>query len=657
MRRDRARRLVGLLGAPLVLLALLLLVPSGASASGLTTTKCAAGSPSRLHCGRVVVPLDRGGASRATVSLAVQVLDPSSGPVDGTVIALAGGPGQAATPLTSSIAETLGSVLDHRRLVTFDQRGTGGSGRLTCSAIERSDSSAAIAACARQLGARRTDYTTAASVADLDAVRAAVGADSVILMGTSYGTKVALAYAAAQPAHVAKLVLDSAVLPSGIDPFDRTTIASIPRVLRTVCANGGCPFTRSVVSDLGALMKRLATGSLHGTWYDGAGRAHNAAIGGGDVLELLLDSDVDPFERADLPAAIHAGLSGDAAPLLRLAAGASSSEEEDAQDSDALFLATTCEDGGVPWPSGTPVARRAAATNAELKAIPASAFGPFGAGLVRSLGEIDLCRGWPDSPIAQPSAALPATPTLILSGDEDLRTPRFDALELAGELPDATVVEVPGTGHSVLGSELGTDCAAVALRHFLAGDRVAACSQPRRPAVPATQLPPRSLAALTTVHGFSARAGRTLHAFVLTYRDLETRLSAALTEGGATLAVGGLRGGDLRSSKGALVLTRYSYVPGVTVSGRFTAHATTVAFTLGGSAGASGTIRLNLRTRSVSGTLDGRRFALGPQATAALGDDAVASAAAITAVAARAPQAVAASAEPGPRLTHGLVPR
>ena len=84
----------------------------------------------------------------------------------------------------------------------FDQRGTGRSGVLRCRAIERDvrlRSTRAGEDCARRLGARRSYYTTADSVADMEAIRRAAGIDRLTLFGISYGTELALAYARAHP--------------------------------------------------------------------------------------------------------------------------------------------------------------------------------------------------------------------------------------------------------------------------------------------------------------------------------------------------------------------------------------------------------------------------------------------------------------------------
>ena len=102
----------------------------------------------------------------------------------------------------------------------------------------------AVAACAARIGPARTHYTTADSVEDVEAVRSALGIDKLVLYGTSYGTKVALDYAAAHPEHVSRLLLDSTILPEGVDSFERATIASIPRVMRAICATAAAASPR-----------------------------------------------------------------------------------------------------------------------------------------------------------------------------------------------------------------------------------------------------------------------------------------------------------------------------------------------------------------------------------------------------------------------------
>lgn len=610
-RRARGRRRGAV--ATTVLAALALGGPAAAPAPAqLALRPCTPGEPAR--CARLTVPLDRTGALPGVVALHVRVLDPPAPPASARapVIALAGGPGQAAAPLLEAFAETLGPALAERRLVAFDQRGTGASGPLRCAALARpGDLHAAVGACARELGPRRTAYGTAATVADLEALRAALGAARVVLYGTSYGTKVALDYAAAHPDRVEALVLDSVVPPAGPDPFLRATLASIPRVLGDVCRDA-CPFTRDPAADVAALVRRMAGGPLRGAHVDARGRRRPAAVGRAGLLALLLAGDRAPTLRSGFPAAVAAARRGDAAPLLRLAAlargGAAGGGAGGGDVSDALYLATTCADGAVPWPAGTPIDARAAAVRAAAAAIPDGAFAPFDRATLAALHVGDLCLAWPESPLPQPRLPLPPLPALLLSGDEDLRTPRADALAVAAQLPGAHVLAVPNVGHGVLGAEPGA-CARDAVVAFLAdpaGAAPPAPCDPRPGRVAPAPLAARRLAAVPPPRGLAGRAARTVTAVDRTVDDAIVQFAARALEGlGDPRGFGGLRGGRAAVVPGAgLVLRRYAYVPGVAVSGAIPFTGARFALAVGGPAAPRG--RLVVSRAGIAGTLGGR---------------------------------------------------
>jgi pimeloyl-ACP methyl ester carboxylesterase len=571
---------------------------------------CSTTANDRTLCGRVVVPLDRSGAIPGTVALRVRALAPARGDATaGTLLALAGGPGQAAVPLLDAFAAVLAPALRTRRLVTFDQRGTGGSDRLRCPALGgRGSLVAVVGRCAAELGPRRTAYTTAASVADVEAVRVALGVERLIVYGASYGTKVALGYAAAYPQRVERLVLDSVVSPEGVDPFQRATFAAIPRVLRALCSRD-CRFTRDPVADLTQLAHRLARAPLRGTVVDGDGRRRPARITEPDLLGLLLMGDFDRFLRAALPSAVRSALDDDPAPLLRLAAqpppGALTSG-----DSDAVYAATTCQDGAVPWPPGTPPGQRRALVDAALAAIPASALAPFDRATVRALGTADLCRAWPEAPILQPQPPLPSTPTLILSGDDDLRTPRADAAALAARLADARLLEVHDAAHGVLFSD-PTGCGARVVATFLDGGDPGRC-RPRPRAVPPRPLAPRRLAALRPAGRLPGRPGRTLTAVVRTLDDATDQLLAQVLGTGRTRPFGGLRAGRAVLGSRGLRLEAYAYVPGVAVSGLIPASRRRFTLTVGGSAAAHG--RVTVSRSGIAGRLGGVPVRVGARA-------------------------------------------
>lgn len=98
------------------------------------------------------------------------------------VVVLGGGPG---APTTMKMFRR-GNVLRNAGFETiyFDQAGTGASGLLP---VE--------------------DYTFGRAVSDLEAVRSRLGVPKIVLLGFSYGSILAGAYAARYPAHVAAMLL------------------------------------------------------------------------------------------------------------------------------------------------------------------------------------------------------------------------------------------------------------------------------------------------------------------------------------------------------------------------------------------------------------------------------------------------------------------
>ena len=278
-----------------------------------------------LQCGALPVPLDRSGAVPGAISLNVRRVPATTAPGDSAVLALAGGPGQAAAPLAATFAQILAPARTTRDLLVMDQRGTGGSGALTCPALStpsgRESLRDAGASCAAQLGPRRGFFTTSDTVPDIEALRDASGYARLTIYAVSYGTKVALAYAAAHPDRVERLVLDSVVTPEGPDVLQRSTFAAIPRVLGELCAGNACQgITANPTATLSSLVKRLARRPLRARYVDSRGRRHGITITRQDLLTMLLKGDTNPALRAEVPAALGSLRRGDRGPLARLVA-------------------------------------------------------------------------------------------------------------------------------------------------------------------------------------------------------------------------------------------------------------------------------------------------------------------------------------------------
>jgi pimeloyl-ACP methyl ester carboxylesterase len=598
------------------------------------------GDSNNFACGHLTVPLDPTGATPGTITLAMRRHRAAVGEARTAIIALAGGPGQPALPFAEDFAETLGPIAATRDLIAFDQRGIGLSAPLSCHAFERPSLyhsfGALVEACGNQLGPTRSFYTTADTVADIEAIRQAGGYEKLVLYGTSYGTKVAEQYAQAYPSHVEALVLDSVVPPNGPEPLSRSTFAAVPRILRQLCAEHVCAqITANPVADLARVLRRMEQAPLGGRAIDGYGKAHELPLFAEQLFSILLSGDFSSLLRAEFVTAIAAAARNDTAPLARLVQAFYGAGGEGEDFDTPLYYATTCEEQDFPWSRAADPRARIAEAAAAARALPASAFAPFSATDALQDSDIEACAHWPFTTPAPPvdDAPLPDVPTLILSGADDLRTPTANAREVAAQIPGAHLLVVPYTGHSVLGSD-PTSCASDALQALFAGGNVKPC--PPAPIPPSLRPASRAPARLTLVapaSGYSGTPGRTLHAVALTLQDLLRQLVLQLTLGGGLESsgalgpqrIGGLRAGWAELTAGGFELHDYSYVPGMTISGSIKVESEDLQ--IGGSSAAHGTLR-GMPRKALAGTLGGRHVVLSASslATAAIvGDDAQAS--------------------------------
>jgi pimeloyl-ACP methyl ester carboxylesterase len=613
----------------------LLAAVSVPSASALTFTPCP--SASALSCTTLPVPLDRTGLTPGTVSLSIERKSAGAAPTASAVLALAGGPGQSANPLAEELAKTIAPALSTRDLLVFDQRGTGHSDPLNCpvfddeKALEGATEStfgALVELCAMQIGPARGAFTTKESVEDIEAVRHNAGYKKLVLYGTSYGTKVALEYAERYPQHVEALVLDSVVPSNGPEAFSVSRFEAIAPVLDELCSNRACAgITSNPLADLARLTAQLRKHRVSGSAFDGSGHRHAVSLGEEELLEILQAGDLNPALRALLPAAVHSALNHDPDPLLRLFLLASGFvpnvpnkphdiEAERAakeEENNALFVATSCEETAFPWQRTVPAATKLTEAVAALHGLPPADFYPFDPSTALTNSLVPVCDSWPDASAAPAApSALPNVPTLILSGEQDLRTPTSGAKEVAAEIPDAQLLVVPYTGHSVLGSDF-SGCAATAVATFFAGGAVQQCSATTTDIFAPTPVAPTKLAHVRPPPGLKGRAGRTLTAVLDAVVDLDRQVVAATLEAEQELpsgsSFGGLRGGFARITSSAATLKGFSFVKGVQLTGTFPVknHELQPASIRISGSGATGTVRLSADKR-VSGTLGGKRF-------------------------------------------------
>ncbi|WP_064742934.1 alpha/beta fold hydrolase [Pseudonocardia spinosispora] len=402
-----------------------------------------------FSCSTLRVPLDHRGlrsgpVESGDIALRVAVADNANAP-RGVLVRLIGGPGVPGVALASDITahEIEPSVKQAYRVVFLNQRGTGPNA-LQCPQLQQALGASDLAlpppgsvqACAHALGEARRFYTTADSVADLEALRVALGVDKLTLDGSSYGSLFAERYALAHPDRVAALVLDSVVPHDGLD---LTGIAVFPRaaqVLAMACRETHC--TTDPAHDLAQVV--------------------HARHNGPQLLDLITGLTSGKPRLTTVAAVLHAAAGGDYTALDTLIAGEhKDAAVEAAHLSQGLHTASVCEDLLAPWTATTPIGERGPLAARAIAGLPDTAFFPFDRDTATGNGAVRTCLQWPATEVApfQAGRMLPPVPTLLLAGDHDLNTPLAWTQQEAARAPHGTLVVIPGSGHITQNADNG----------------------------------------------------------------------------------------------------------------------------------------------------------------------------------------------------------
>jgi len=568
------------------------LLAAAAGSTALPASAAAATQPCRAEgseCLLLTVPLDRSGGVPGTVRLRVE-RTPATRPVRPPLLVLAGHPGDSSRLIVGDGARyVLAGETRARDVVVMDLRGTGRSGALRCPWLERASGSRvteAAAACARSLGPRRGFFTASDSAADVEAVRQAIGAEKIALLGSSHGAQVAFAYAQRYPSRVDRLALASIPGPHGFDALYRAGFAAVPEAVQVLCRKDRCQrASRDPLADVMALARHLERVPLSGTVNDKFGNPRRAGIEAFDLFEALrwaVDGD-----RAVM-GYIRNALRGDPKPLLRHRRQIAASAARPSWSSAAAHAASRCEESLLPWSRAVPLGERGHTAMTFSQSLDAGALLPFGPRAALGSDVIALCRSWPmASPAPLPPRVLPPIPTLIVAGVDDMLAPVSVAREVADLIPGSRLLRLRGAGSDGFGwNGGGSSCARQVLRAFLAGAMPKdVCGPEWKPDRGASEPPPLALKEVSPDPRVSGRAGRTLTAVNATIRDGGAMVQEQLFRRFAELRgsprgewarimsapsrTGGLRTGSytlsLRDHR--LVLRGASYVPGVRVSG------------------------------------------------------------------------------------------
>jgi pimeloyl-ACP methyl ester carboxylesterase len=445
--RNSAMNRNSLLAAALVLASA---SPGAAQAPGLHVESCTvAGGVAR--CGTLEVWENRAARSGRKIPIRFVVLPATGTASRDPVVPLSGGPGQATIEGAPSVADELRDLRDTRDILLVDVRGTGESNLLHCHMYgpAAADFMGAFypadraRRCAEEWRGKAdlSQYTTDASVDDLDDLRAALGYDRLNLYGTSYGTRAALVYMRRHPQHVRSAVLHGVLPTDAAMPLhiaadaQRAMDGVLGECARDAACNAAYP---APGDDLRTVVARLARGPAEVSVADPeSGEPVPISLSRDVFVEGLRYMTYTTGWASLIPAVLQQAARGDLGPA---AEQALFSRREIVNDgSHGIYLSITCAED-VPFFTAEEGRRMA----------EGSYLGDY-----RVRDQKAACAAWPVRPVnrafLQPVRS--DAPVLALTGQWDPITPPSAGEQALRTLPNGRQIVVPSGGHGFSGLE------------------------------------------------------------------------------------------------------------------------------------------------------------------------------------------------------------
>ncbi len=397
------------------------------------------------RCGTMTRPLDPSGTEPGEIELRIAVVPALNlTPEPDPLVPIAGGPGQGTVQFFAAYSGAFEDVRRNRDILLIDQRGTGESARMDCEFdddIIGGEYSVEVtleytALCLEQLPYDPRFFTTSVAVADMEAVREALGYSSLNLYGVSYGTRVAQHFARRYPGSTRTIIIDGVVPPQlTLGPEIATeSQKAVDKVLARCAEDAACnerfpnvteAFKRVVVELRGAPVNISVP-------HPSSGRPEDLEFGAGEFAAAIRLLAYHPGSVALMPLLIHEAGAGNHVPI------ASQFMMTMVAMMDMLSLgmhnAVLCTEDAPFYDK----------SSIDYAALAASYMGTMQLEAIEA-----ICSVWPAGPIDEDFKAPLATdlPVLLLSGDADPITPPRYADLAAVNLTNATHLIGKSQGH------------------------------------------------------------------------------------------------------------------------------------------------------------------------------------------------------------------
>jgi pimeloyl-ACP methyl ester carboxylesterase len=410
-----------------------------------------------FQCGTLRVPLDWANPGGTSITVAL-VKSPALVPSEriGALLVDPGGPGGSGVEFVKSGFTFSQAVQDRFDLIGWDPRGVGQSTPLNCgstvpafqevdsgpdSPAEQADLDAKAKAVADECGAEDGPliaHVGADDVArDMDAIRRALGEQTISYYGFSYGTLLGERYAELFPTGARAIVLDGVVDPAmDFVTFLRGQTVALEQTMAQVFAACDTDATCPVRGGTAAAYDRVAAAVEQQPLVTASG-----VLGPSGLATAAVFVTYDPSLWKDFYSALADADHGDGTAMYKLKAG-----YEDLAGF-TIYAAVECVDS--PHPEG---AAAFAAFAQQLRDLSPRFGGPIA-------NELLPCAFWP-----APSTRVPgdvhgvgAPPELVIGNTGDAATPYSQAEKVAGTLQGAALLTYVGQGHTSYGMSTCVD--------------------------------------------------------------------------------------------------------------------------------------------------------------------------------------------------------
>ena len=408
------------------------------------------GMPSMpARCGTFARPLDPAGGVDGEIRLRVAVVPALNlTPEPDAFVPIAGGPGQGSVQFYASYSHAFEPVRRNRDILLVDQRGTGESATMDCEFDDDFLDGNYSAETTRQYTEQCLDelpwdarfFTTSVAVADLDAIREALGYPALNVYGVSYGSRVAQHYARRFPHKTRTVILDGVVPPQkALGPEIATeSQKAVDRILSRCIEDTQCNERfPNIDATFETVLAQLIEAPRELTVpHPSTGRPESMTFGRNEFAIAVRLLAYNPRSIALLPLLLHEAGTEHFVPL------ASQFAMTMVSLSDAIAIgmhnSVMCSED-LPFIDDAEIDRAA---------LEASYLGPLQLDALKV-----ICSVWPSGPVDDDFKTPLATdlPVLLLSGDADPITPPAYAELAMAEMSNARHLIGRDQGHGMAG--------------------------------------------------------------------------------------------------------------------------------------------------------------------------------------------------------------